>query len=156
VAHPGLDVDLWQLDAHLEAAARAGAAGDQIASALSAAAALWPGEPLVDLQDVEEMSGEVTRVRTALIDPTLALGEARLSDGRAADSVRSAQAVLAADAYNERAHRLAIATQIHLGDHKAANQAARRMSEALTEVGAAPSDTTKILLRRMATFGAAR
>ena len=33
VAHPGLDVDLWQLDAHLEAAARAGAAGDQVAHA---------------------------------------------------------------------------------------------------------------------------
>jgi DNA-binding SARP family transcriptional activator len=158
VAHPGLDVDLWQLDAHLKAAARAWSAGDQIAhtSALSTAAALWQGEPLVDLVDLEEMSGEVTRVRTALIDATLALGEAYLSDGRAADSVRSAQAVLAADAYNERAHRLAIATQIHLGDHKAASEAAHRMSEALAEVGAVPSATTKILLRRIATFGAAR
>lgn len=158
VAHPGLDVDLWQLDAYLEAAARAGAAGDQIAhaSALCAASALWQGEPLVDLQDLEEMSGERTRVRSALIDSTLALGEVRLSDSRAADSVRSAQAVLAADAYNERAHRLAIATQIHLGDHNAASEAAHRMSGALTEIGAVPSATTKILLRRIATFGAAR
>ena len=30
------------------------------------------------------------------------------------------------------------------------------MSEALAEVGAVPSDTTKILLRRVATAGAAR
>ncbi len=137
---------------------RAWAAGDQIghASALAAAATLWQGEPLVDLVDLEEMSGQRTRVRSALIDSTLALGEIRLSDGRAADSVRSAQAVLAADGYNERAHRLAIATQIQLGDHNAASEAARRMSEALTEVGAVPAETTKILLRRIATFGAAR
>jgi LuxR family transcriptional regulator, maltose regulon positive regulatory protein len=158
VAHPGLDVDLWQLDAHLKAAAQAGAAGDQIGytTALRAAAALWQGEPLVDLQDLAELTGEVTRVRTALIDSTLALGEVCFSDGRAAGSVRSAQAVLAADAYNERAHRLAIATQIYLGDHRAASEAAHRLSEALTEVGAVPSETTKILLRRIATAGAAR
>jgi hypothetical protein len=30
------------------------------------------------------------------------------------------------------------------------------MSEALTEIGAVPSATTKILLRRIGTFGAAR
>lgn len=158
VAHAGLDVDLWQLDAHLAAAARARAAGNQVAhsSALSAAAALWQGEPLVDLQDLEEMSGEVTRVRTALVDSTLALGEVRLSEGRAADSVRCAQAVLAADAYNERAHRLAIASQIHLGDNGAATGAAQRMSLALSELGAVPSDMTEILLRRIAIAATAR
>jgi DNA-binding SARP family transcriptional activator len=64
--------------------------------------------------------------------------------------------VLAADCYNERAHRLAIATQIHLGDHAAASAAARRMMQALSEVGAAPADTTKILLRRIATVRSAR
>jgi hypothetical protein len=51
---------------------------------------------------------------------------------------------------------LAIATQIHLGDHNAANEAGHRMSEALTQIGAVLSATTKILLRRIATFGAAR
>ncbi|MGN6792118.1 MAG: BTAD domain-containing putative transcriptional regulator [Streptosporangiaceae bacterium] len=158
VAHPGLDVDLWQLDAHLAAAAQAWAAGDQRAhaSALAAAAELWRGEPLVDLEDVDELSGEVTRVRTALVDSTLTLGEIRLSEGRPADSVRSAHAALAADAYNERAHRLAIATQIQLGDHAAASAAARRMMRALSEVGAVPADTTKILLRRIAMVSNAR
>jgi DNA-binding SARP family transcriptional activator len=158
IPHPGLDVDLWRLDAHLTAAAQAWAVGDQRAhaAALRAAAGLWRGEPLADLQDLDELGGEVTRVRTALVDATLKLGEVRLSEGRAADSVRSAQAVLAADCYNERAHRLAIATQIHLGDHAAATSAARRMMQALSEVGAAPADTTKILLRRIATVRSAR
>lgn len=158
VAHPCLEVDLWQLDAHLAAAAQARAAGSMAehAGALAAAAALWQGEPLVDLQEIEELAGEVTRVRTALVDCTLALGEVRLSEGRAADAVRCAQAVLAADAYNERAHRLAIATQIQLGDHTAATAAARRMHEAFAEVGTHPSDTTKILLRRIAAAAAAR
>jgi DNA-binding SARP family transcriptional activator len=158
VAHPGLEVDLWQLDAHLEAAARARAAGDEIAytGALSGAAALWRGDLLVDLQDLEELSGEVTRVRAALVGANLALGEVRLSEGRAADAARCAQAVLKAYAYNERAHRLAIATQIHLGDHGAASEAAHRMREALSEVGAVPSDTTKILLRRLAIAVAVR
>ena len=158
IAHPGLEVDLWQLDAQLTAAAQAWAVGEQRAhaAALKAASGLWRGEPLVDLQDVDELSGEVTRVRTALVDATLSLGEVRLSEGRAADSVKNAQAVLAADCYNERAHRLAIATQIHLGDHAAASAAARRMTQALAEVGAAPAETTKILLRRIATVRPAR
>jgi LuxR family transcriptional regulator, maltose regulon positive regulatory protein len=158
VPHPGLDVDIWQLDAHLAAAAQAWAVGDQRAhaSALEAAAALWRSEPLVDLEDVDELSGEITRVRTSLVDSTLTLGEVRLSEGRAADSVRSAHAALAADAYNERAHRLVIASQIQLGDHAAARAAARRMMQALSEVGVVPADTTKILLRRIATVRAAR
>ena len=133
VAVPGLDVDLWQLDAQLAAAARARDAGDQAghAAALAAAAALWHGEPLVDLADLEELTGTVTRVRTALTDAVLLLGEVRLSDGLAAESVRCAQTVLAEDPYNERAHRLAVATQLHLGDHQAARDAAARMTAAL-------------------------
>ena len=156
VAVPGLDVDLWQLDAQLAAAARARDAGDQAghAAALAAAAALWHGEPLVDLADLEELTGTVTRVRTALTDAVLLLGEVRLSDGLAAESVRCAQTVLAEDPYNERAHRLAVATQLHLGDHQAARDAAARMTAALGEAGAAPSETSRILLRRMAATGA--
>jgi hypothetical protein len=64
--------------------------------------------------------------------------------------MQSAQTVLAASGYNERAHRLALATQIHLGDHGAAAAAARRMTVALGEAGVAPSRTTQILLRRIA------
>ncbi len=155
VPYPGLEVDLWQLDAHIADAARAHGAGDLTmqSNALGAAAALWRGEPLVDLSDFDEMAGEVTRVRTALIDCALTLGEIRLTEGRIAESVRHAQAVLAADPYIERAHRLAIAGQIHLGDHVAAREAAERMGEALGEVGATPTDVTKILLRRVATLG---
>jgi DNA-binding SARP family transcriptional activator len=156
VAVSGLEVDLWQLDAQLAAAARARDAGDQAghAAALAAAAALWHGEPLVDLADLEELTGTVTRVRTALTDAVLLLGEVRLSDGLAAESVRCAQTVLAEDPYNERAHRLAVATQLHLGDHQAARDAAARMTAALGEAGAAPSETSRILLRRMAATGA--
>ena len=156
VAVSGLEVDLWQLDAQLAAAARARDAGDQAghAAALAAAAALWHGEPLVDLTDLEELTGTVTRVRTALTDAVLLLGEVRLSDGLAAESVRCAQTVLAEDPYNERAHRLAVATQLHLGDHQAARDAAARMTAALGEAGASPSETSRILLRRMAATGA--
>jgi LuxR family transcriptional regulator, maltose regulon positive regulatory protein len=158
VALPGLDVDLWLLDAQLAAAARARDAGDQAghAAALAAAAALWHGEPLADLADLEELTGTVTRVRTALTDAVLLLGEVRLSDGLAAESVRCAQTVLTEDPYNERAHRLAVATQLHLGDHQAARDAAARMTAALAEAGAAPSETSRILLRRMAATGARR
>ena len=112
--------------------------------------ALWHGEPLIDLVSVKELTGEVTRVRTALIDSTLALGEIRLTEGRPAESVQHAHAVLAADPFIERAHRLAIAAQIQLGDYRAARDAAHRMSEALAEIGAVPTDATDILLRRIA------
>jgi DNA-binding SARP family transcriptional activator len=98
----------------------------------------------------------VTRVRTALTDAVLLLGEVRLSDGLAAESVRCAQTVLTEDPYNERAHRLAVATQLHLGDHQAARDAATRMTGALAEAGADPSETSRILLRRIAATGARR
>ena len=158
VAYPGLEVDLWQLDANLTIAARARGAGDLAAhsNALSAIVALWKGEPLIDLESLEDLTGEVTRVRTALIDSTLALGEIRLSEGRAAESVWHAHKVLAADPFVERAHRLNIAAQIHLGDYRAARDAAERMGEALAEVGAAPTDGTKILLRRITALAPAR
>jgi LuxR family transcriptional regulator, maltose regulon positive regulatory protein len=158
VALPSVNVDLWLLDDQLAAAARARDAGDQAdhTAALAAAAALWHGEPLADLADVEEMTGTVTRVRTALTDAVLLLGEVRLSDGQAAGSVRCAQTVLAEDPYNERAHRLAVATQLQLGDHQAARDAAARMTAALAEAGASPSETSRILLRRMAATGARR
>ena len=152
VAYPGLEVDLWQLDANMTRAARARMAGDLAtrSRALSAIVALWHGEPLIDLVSVKELTGEVTRVRTALIDSALALGEIRLTEGRPAESVQHAHAVLAADPFIERAHRLAIAAQIQLGDYRAARDAAHRMSEALAEIGAVPTDATDILLRRIA------
>jgi DNA-binding SARP family transcriptional activator len=152
LTHPGLEVDLWELDTSLARAAQARAGADFAthANALSDVVALWHGEPLIDLQGVEEMRGEVTRVHTAMVDATLALGEIRLTEGHAAESVRYAQRVLAVDPYIERAHRLAIAAQMHLGDHPAARQAARRMHEALAQVGAGVSNGTSILLRRMA------
>ena len=152
VAYPGLEVDLWQLDANLAMAARARAAGDLTtqSAALTAIVGLWQGEPLIDLAGLEDLAGEVTRVRTALIDSTLALGEIRLTEGRGAESVQHAQTVLAADPFVERAHRLAIAAQLQLGDYRAARDAAQRMGEALAEIGAVPTDATKILLRRVA------
>jgi len=152
LAHPGLEVDLWELEAHLAAAGRAWADGNSAehAAALAAAAGLWRGEPLVDLQDLADLSGALTRVQTALVEATLALGEVRLSEGRAAEAMQSAQTVIAADGYNERAHRLAVATQIHLGDHGAAAAAAGRMAAALADAGVVPSRTTQILLRRIA------
>jgi DNA-binding SARP family transcriptional activator len=158
VAHPDLEVDLWQLDKCVAGAARARAAGDLTAhvAALSTIESLWQGEPLIDLLGLEELSGAVTRVHAALIESTLALGEIRLTEGRGADAVRHAETVLAADPYIERAHRLAIAAQIHLGNHRAARDAARRMEAALAEVGAEPSDATQILLRRIAALDASR
>ncbi len=154
VTYPGLDVDLWQLDVHLTAAAQALAAGDlrTYSDELGNIAVLWQSEPLTDLDGIEEMSGEMSRVRTALIDSTLAFGEIRLSEGRLAESVRHAHAVLAVDPFIERAHRLAIAAQIQLGDHRAAREAAQRMDDAFAEVGAVPDETTQILLRRFATM----
>jgi DNA-binding SARP family transcriptional activator len=152
VAYPGLEVDLWELDANVAVASRARAAGDLATrtAALRTIVSLWHGDPLVDLVGLGELTGEVTRVRTALIDSTLALGEIRLTEGLAAESVQHAHTVLTADPFVERAHRLAIAAQIQLGDYRAARDAAQRMSQALAEVGAVPTDATQILLRRMA------
>ena len=150
VAGPGLEVDLWELDAQVVVAARARAAGDVAnqTGALTAVAALWHGQPLVDLPDHEELTAEATRVRAALIDSVLSLGEIRLTEGRVIDAVQHSNAVLAADPFVERAHRLSLAAQLQLGDHRAVRAAAQRMNEALGAVGAVPTERTQILLRR--------
>ena len=153
VAVSGLEVDLWQLDAQLAAAARARDAGDQAghAAALAAAAVLWHGEPLVDLADLEELTGTVTRVRTALTDAVLLLGEVRLSDGLAAESVRCAQTPCRPRTPTmQRAHRLAVATQLHLGDHQAARDAAARMTAAWARPRRPVGDLPDLLRRTAA------
>ena len=107
----GLAVDLWDVDELLSAAARAERVGDGNARArhLDGVLRCWRGEPLGDLDRLDELLPQVQHVRERLMDVTLALGEARLAAGDAPGTETCAERVLSVDPYAERALRLLIA-----------------------------------------------
>jgi DNA-binding SARP family transcriptional activator len=93
----------------------------------------WRGEPLGDLDRLDELVPEVQHVRERLIDATLALGEARLAAGDAPGTETCAERVLSVDPYAERALRLLIAAQVHRGDRRLIDGAVTRALSALQE-----------------------
>ena len=80
---------------------------------------------------------------------TLTLGEIELVGDAAERASSRAERVLAADPYDERAHRLAIAARIQAErPHRPPTAAIDRMREALGELGVGPDERTQVLLRQ--------
>ncbi len=145
-----LTVDLWDVDELLNAAARAERVGDGNARArhLDGVLQCWRGEPLGDLDRLDELVPEVQHVRERLIDATLALGEASLAAGDAPGTETCAERVLSVDPYAERALRLLIAAQVHRGDRRLIDAAVTRALSALQELAVEPQPETSIVLRQ--------
>ena len=147
---PRLTVDAWQLQDHLQAAAAARRAGDVAGQAdrLERALRLWRGDPLTDLDRLPEVATEAEHLRVRLADAALALGELRLAEGDTAGTIGSAEQVLAANPYAERALRLLLAAHVQRGDVARTRAAMRRTTDALGELGLPPQPETEILLRQ--------
>jgi DNA-binding SARP family transcriptional activator len=146
---PGLAVDLWEAEdrlARAEAARRAGDAAGRIEQ-LRAAAALWRGRPLADLDRVAEAEHLSRHLEARLADAAVTLGELELVGGAADAAATLAARVLASDPYAERAHRLAVAAHMQAGDRSATAAAVDRLDEMLDELGASAEPATQILRR---------
>jgi LuxR family transcriptional regulator, maltose regulon positive regulatory protein len=146
----GLSVDLWALEDDLAAADEARRAGDADgrAGALRAATDRWRGRPLPDLDAVDDLAPHARHVAGRLSAAVAALGELELVGGGLAEAAGCAARALAADPYDERAHRLAIAAPLQGRDRAAATAAIGRLRGGLDELGAEPEESTAMLLRQ--------
>jgi len=149
---PTVVVDLHRFRALVADSGRQRAEGDAAASVASLhdAVDLWRGDPLGDLEDVAGLSSTVDDVRCEVVDAGLQLGEALLVAGAFDGALRCAVQCRAASPYDERAHRLAIAANVHRQDHQGVQHAVAVLNDALGELGVEPQPSTRMLLRRAA------
>jgi LuxR family maltose regulon positive regulatory protein len=147
---PGLEVDLWEIDRHLDCAEAARGRGDATTRLehLGAVTGAWRGRPVPDLDAVAGLDRAGPHVTTRLIEATLSLGELELVRGNATDAAERAEQVLVADPYHERAHRLAIASRLHSRDHTATAAAVGRLRAMLDDLGLGTDDATRMLLHQ--------
>jgi LuxR family transcriptional regulator, maltose regulon positive regulatory protein len=153
---PGLAVDVWEAEdqlARAEAARRAGDAAGRIGH-LRAAAGLWQGRALPDLDRVADLDHVSRHLETRLAEAAVTLGELELVGGAAPAAATQAQRVLASDPYGERAHRLAVAAHMQAGDRSATSAAVDRLTAMLAELGTPAEPATEILLRNAAVWAA--
>lgn len=148
-------VDLWEFRRLTTEAAAAARAGDthRIGELLAAAVGLWRGEPLPDLRGVPELQTEIDALTLGHVEALLTLGELRLVEGAAAEAHNCAERALALHAYDERAHRLAVAAALQRRDHALIDSAVAEAREALRTLGAQPDPATQTLLRQATASG---
>jgi DNA-binding SARP family transcriptional activator len=149
---PLVDTDLLLLHRDLADAERAQQVGDspEVIACLTRAIGLWRGDPLDDLVEIDEVSGEIEHVRLMLLDACLRLGELLLIAGRFDEALRCAERSRVASPYSERARRLAVACHLQRHDRTGLESAVRSTRELLEELGVEPEESTKMLLRRAA------
>jgi DNA-binding SARP family transcriptional activator len=151
---PTLAVDLDRFRSIVAEADRRRDDGDTAATVVSLHEAfdLWRGTALADLEEVAGLASEVDEARREVVDVGLRLGEALLVAGVFDAALRCAVRCRSASRYDERAHRLAIAANVHRQDHAGVQSAVGVLHEALAELGVEPQPSTMMLLRRAGEF----
>ena len=149
---PVVDTDVARVYGYLTNGERARRISDSLEeiACLERAVELWRGDPLLDLDSIDELDGEVESVRRSLVDASLRLGELQLVGGRFDEALRCAERSRAASPYSERAHRLTIACHLQRHDHAGLESAVRATRQLLDDLGVEPEDATNMLLRRAA------
>lgn len=148
VPSESLDVDLWTFN---QLATRASDT-DQACDLLGTAVALWRGDPLPDLRNLDDpdVAIAVDQVRARHVRDLLALGELRLVAGAAAEAGQLATRALSVEPYDPRGHRLALAAALGTHDPTHITSARHRVLTSLRQLAAPPDPATEILLRQAA------
>lgn len=143
-----LSVDAWDLDALLDRAAEADAAGTPSVTieSLDEALALWRGAFLADLFD-EWTNAERDRLHARFLAASVRAGELRLGIGDVDRALGIAARALDAEPWSEAAYRLAIAAHLARGDRGSAHRTYERCRAALAEFGVDPDPATEMLAR---------
>jgi LuxR family maltose regulon positive regulatory protein len=148
-ASPKLTVDLWELHRLAAEGTRARNKGDihTAVELLEKATSFWRGTPLTDLDRLPGFGAPIEEARLLQVSSLLALGELRLTEGRAGLALGAAERALGIDPYREQAHRLAIAAHIQRHDPAGIAAASRRVVETLADLGVDPEPATVMMLR---------
>lgn len=152
---PGLDVDVWAIERSLAEADVARYEGDSAGrrERLREVMECWRARSLPDLDAMPDLEPTATALERRLLDACLALGELELVADRADAATRCAERALIADPYDERAHRLAIAANVHRRDRSATAAAVARLRRTMAELGVDPDDSSEMLVRQAAKAG---
>jgi ATP/maltotriose-dependent transcriptional regulator MalT/DNA-binding SARP family transcriptional activator len=147
---PLVDTDLWQLRRLADESDLHRRSGDTgaVDDCLQRAFSLWRAAPLTDLDAVVGVEIDLATIRRELIDVGLTLGELSLMAGRFERALHCAEKCRAQSPFEERAHRLAIAAQLHRRDHDGLRSAVDALRAALDDLGVKPDASTEMLLRR--------
>ena len=90
-----------------------------------------------------------------VVDLATRAGELHLAKGAADAARQMAEAALRVDPWCDRAHRIAIAAHVGLGDRRATSRALSRYQAALAEVGVRPEECARVVAQVAAALGAA-
>ena len=155
-AGAGLRVDLWEFESHLARAKAAYQQSDMVSRVhhLTAATALWRGDPLLELDAFPDLAPTAARARLAFVDAALTLGELRLTDDAGDEALDLVARAIRTDPYSERAHRLLVALHLQRGDRQQAANAGATLREFLDEMGIAPEPATEAVMRNVDRLGA--
>ncbi|MEM9033376.1 MAG: BTAD domain-containing putative transcriptional regulator [Actinomycetota bacterium] len=143
-----LHVDLWELLAHLDAAAAAedGQRLDDAIAEYRAAVALWRGEPFLDLVDVDQISALRADLTAKVLVAATRGAELLVARGDHAAAADLAMRAIEIDPLDEGAHRAAIAAAVYRRDRPGLDRAVARLREALDELGVSPTAETAMVL----------
>jgi DNA-binding SARP family transcriptional activator len=135
-----LQCDLWELDAHLDAAAQAERNGDprRALDSYLAALPLWRGPAFDDLVDADWARDEQTRVRTRYHRAAVRAGDLLLADGRSDEAVRAGEYATFADPAVETGYGVIARAHIAAGAFQQARRALDACVRALGEIDASP------------------
>jgi len=143
-----LEVDAWQLEAHLDDADAAERARDPGAAlaAYRAVLPLWRGEPLDDAAGADWAAPLQHRWRTRYVTAAVRAGELALAKGAPGESRRAAEQALVADPGAESAYQLLARSHLAMDDAAGARGALEVCVRALTDLDVAPDATTRRLI----------
>ena len=146
-----LRVDVWELEAHLDAAAAAerdGATRTALA-AYREAVGLWRG-PLGGDAPWGWMEDRAEQLAHRVLTATGRAAELTLASGELDEAEDLAGRVLALDQWSERAYRVLASAQLARGERDAARRTLSRCRAALAELGVEPDPATEMVERRLA------
>lgn len=136
-----LAADVWDLERHLDAGARADASGTPGAAidAYLAALPLWRGEPFADQPYDEWAEAQRVDLRARFTAAARRAGALLLAADEPRVAATAAEAALRADTADETAHLLLVQAHLAAGDPVAARSALASWERALAALGLTPS-----------------
>jgi DNA-binding SARP family transcriptional activator len=147
--HLHIDVDDFQQ--HLLDAARAeeDATPSEALAHYLAAVELYRGQLGTDLPDAHWMELDREHYRTRFVAAATRAGQLLLGRGDTDEAEKVARRAIDVDPWAEQAHALLIAAALTTGNRSAAHRRLDRCLAMLADLGAAPTDTTRQLERRL-------
>jgi DNA-binding SARP family transcriptional activator len=148
-----LHIDIDDFQQHLLAAARAedDAAPSVALGHYLAAVELYRGQLGAELPDAHWMKLDREHYRTRFVAAATRAGQLLLGQGDTDQAENVARRAIDIDPWAEQAHALLVSAALSTGNHSAAHRRLDRCLTMLTDLGAAPTEATRQLQRRLQT-----